>query len=82
MVSKSEYQPWYGSEYITPREINEQWMDAYLRPESKIFCGTQFMIKSELVDRFNDLMTTSINNYESDTIFFIVNSYQDTLEMK
>lgn len=50
MVSKSEYQPWYGSEYITPREINEQWMDAYLRPESKIFCGTQFMIKSELVD--------------------------------
>ena len=40
MVSKTEYQPWYGSECITPREINEQWMDTYLRPESKIFCGT------------------------------------------
>jgi len=38
MVSKTEYQPWYGSECITPREINEQWMDTYLRPESKIFC--------------------------------------------
>lgn len=32
MVSKTEYQPWYGAECSTPREIAEQWMDLHLRP--------------------------------------------------
>ncbi|XP_046437519.1 little elongation complex subunit 2-like isoform X2 [Daphnia pulex] len=36
MVPKTEYQPWYGAECYSPREINEQWMDLYLRPECNL----------------------------------------------
>lgn len=39
MVPKTEYQPWFGAECMTPREMSEQWIDLHLRPECRLIKG-------------------------------------------
>ncbi|KAI9555667.1 hypothetical protein GHT06_018182 [Daphnia sinensis] len=36
MIPKTEYQPWFGGECLSTREMNEQWIDLHLRPECKL----------------------------------------------
>ena len=43
MVPKTEYQPWYGAECLSHREMNEQWIDLRLRPECRLFRGKFFV---------------------------------------
>ena len=57
MVPKLEYQPWYGAECITPRELREQWIDLHLRPECQQLRSNIISIILILSDlRFNFLL--------------------------
>lgn len=42
MAAKSEYQPWFGSECLTPQELFETWIDMHLRPGTRLFRGFKF----------------------------------------
>lgn len=49
MVPKVEYQPWFGAECLTPREMNEQWMDLHLRPGCRLFRGNQVILDASFL---------------------------------